>query len=505
MQNAASSAAAETVSGNISMGNVSMGTQAYQNTSAFQHNTSPSYSASQFRALSPQGVEQSTFADGSQALQNQALSRLSVDIMGTENRGYIQQQSLNEARSLMESKSIAAGKAIETASQDTTNYLSSVGKAMSSGEDFHQGVSASEAKSFQNFKNFVHDIQQSTGLNEAQAVEAAVGASSGALQLLGVDIRGGFSTSAARNQAIHDAKSVANQTNYSENLDKVVSSAQSFAESHHDTKNAELGKSVSSSLNQAKSLRDEVSVAQSKVSTLSNDISSSHGKSLSISKNLTQEVLDFIAHQPVNAGPSSTSQGVIGHEGARRIMEANGDEARAYYDRFQQENPQYSIESISSSGHQRRLSSKFESESGNIKSNFDVMAQHGHNTSNVLTQAKSAHLDPHKTPESRRDEITRDLNRQDGVIKQKKRLIDTEEKELKDVEKSSKDQTLVGAAASSTLASLTPDATATFQKLAEKDPAYRQFLVDQQKETGDPVLVETSSSSPTLLSSKTRN
>lgn len=479
MQSAASGAAAETVSGNISMGNVSMGIQAYQNTSTFQHHTSPSYSASQFRALSPQGVEQSTFADGSQSLQNQALSRLSVDIMGTENRAYTQQKSLSDARSFMESKSVAAGKAIETASQDTTNFLSSVGKAISSGEDFHQGTSASEAKSFQNFKNFVRDIQQTTGLNENQAVEAAIGASSGALQLVGVDIRGGFSTSAARNQAIATAKSIADQTNYSENFDKVISSAQSFAESHHDTKNAELGKNVASSLNQAQSLREEFSVAQNRVNTISNDISASQGKSLSINKNLTQEILDFIAHQPINAGPDGASQGSIGHEGARRIMEANGAEARAYYERFQQENPQYTIESINSSQHLTRLSSKYESESSKLKTDFNAAAQHGQNTENVLSQAKSEHLDPHKVPESRREEISKSLSKQDDIIEQKKRSIDTEEEELQKAEKNSKDQTLVGTAASSTWASLTPEKS-MLQIAQEKDRENQRLLAAQQ-------------------------
>ena len=62
-----------------------MGTQAYQNTSAFQHNTSPSYNASQFKAMGATGVEQNTLASGAQAFNDQAMSRLSVQIMGTEN------------------------------------------------------------------------------------------------------------------------------------------------------------------------------------------------------------------------------------------------------------------------------------------------------------------------------------------------------------------------------------------------------------------------------------
>lgn len=80
MQTAASSAAAETVSGNISLGNVSLGTQAYQNTSAFQHNTSPSYSASQIKSLAASGVEQSTFGDGTQSFSDQAISKMSVQM-----------------------------------------------------------------------------------------------------------------------------------------------------------------------------------------------------------------------------------------------------------------------------------------------------------------------------------------------------------------------------------------------------------------------------------------
>ena len=91
MQSAASSAAAETVSGNISMGNMSMGNQAYQNTSAFQHNTSPTYNASQFKSMGASGVEQSTFADGTQAFNDQAMSHLSVQIMGTENTSFAEQ------------------------------------------------------------------------------------------------------------------------------------------------------------------------------------------------------------------------------------------------------------------------------------------------------------------------------------------------------------------------------------------------------------------------------
>jgi conjugal transfer mating pair stabilization protein TraG len=500
MQSAASSAAAETVSGNISMGNVSMGTQAYQNTSAFQHNTSPSYTSSQFKAMNSSGVEQSTFATGAQAFNDQALSRLSVQIMGTENTSYAMQEHLNNAKSVLQSTSMAASQATDAALSETTNFLSSVGKAMSSGEDFHQGINTSDSKALQNFKNYVNDIQQSTRLSEAQAFEAAVGASSGALQLVGIDIKGGFSSAAARDQAIQAAKSIAEQTNYSDSLDKVVSAAQSFSEAHNDTKNAELGKSATASLNQARGLREETAIAQNQVDTLSHDISASHGKSMSINKDLTQSVLEYIAHQPVNAGPGGVG-GQIGYDGARRIMEANSSEAKAYYDRFQEENPHYRIQSINAGQVEASLSSKFESGSSTIRSNASIGSHHQQNRASILGQAQSAHLDLHATPESRRDEIIDSLKRQDSLIEQRKQAIDALEKELQKAEQESKDKSLAGSALSNSLASITPDRAAVFQHLAEKDPTYRQYLAEQKQQSEEGTKDPTS---PILLTSNIR-
>jgi hypothetical protein len=105
-------------------------------------------------------------------------------------------------------------------------------------------------------------------LDETQAVEAVIGASIGAPKLLGIGVSGSFSSTAARQQAIHDATSIATQTGYSENTEKILSAAQAFTEGTRDTTGAELGgpptrrvggprKNAVSSLNQAKSLREE--------------------------------------------------------------------------------------------------------------------------------------------------------------------------------------------------------------------------------------------------------
>jgi hypothetical protein len=444
MQSAASGAAAETVSGNISLGNISMGTQAYQNTTAFQHNTSPSYTASQFRALNTSGIEQSTFADGTQSFQDQALSRLSVQIMGTENRSFAQQTSLNDAKSLAHTKNIAAGDAAEASLQESTNFMSRVGKDVFSGEDFNKTLSTSETQSLQSFKNFVSDIRQHTGMNESEAVEAAIGASLGMYE---IGISGKGSETAARQKAIDAATSVATQTGYSENIDKVLSAAKALSEGARDTKGSELGTSALASLNHAKSLREEASIAQSQVKTLSEEISSGHSQNLIISKELTQEVLKFIAHQPNSSGHNgSSASGQIGYEKARKILENGGEERAAYLRHFQEENPQYSIQSINVSGEQKPIESQYENATQQLRSQNNPDSQNFKDIHNILKQGREENLIPGQIPsQGLKKEVSQLHESFEDKAKQRTGNLSKEEQHLQKAADESRTKSLVGA------------------------------------------------------------
>lgn len=393
MQSAASGAAAETVSGNISLGNISMGTQAYQNTSAFQHTTSPAYNASQFKSMGTSGVEQNTFAEGAQAFNDQAMSHLSIQIMGTENTSYAEQQSFNHAVNVARTKSVAASDATEASLQTATNFLSRLGTDQFKGEDTTKNTTASEAKSLQKFNNFVKTLQENTDFNETQAVEAALGASlGGSLRFLSADIKGSFSSVAARQKAIQDAKAIAKQIGYSETTEKVVAAAQSLSEGLRDSKGTELGESTTASLNQAKGLREEASIAQNTLDTISRERSSSQSKGLTINKELTQEVLAFIAHQPANPGPTGVSGGHIGYKEARRILENGGEERAFYLKRFQEENPHYSIQSINVRGEESALNARYETQAQQQRNNANIQKQHSSNTQSVQNQAIHAGL-----------------------------------------------------------------------------------------------------------------
>ena len=462
MQSAASGAAAETVSGNISLGNVSMGNQAYQNTSAFQHNTSPSYTASQFKAMGATGVEQNTFASGTQAFSDQAMSRLSVQIMGTENTSYAEQQSFNHAVGVSQTKSLAASEATEASLQTSTNFLSRLGTDQFKGEEYTKNISASEAKSLQNFNNFVKEIQQRTGLDETQAAEAALGVGLGAgIKFLSAEAKGSFSSAAARQQAIQDASSVADQIGYSENAEKVVSAAQSLSEGTRDSKGSDLDTGALASLNHAKGLREEASVAKNKVDTLSKDISSSQSKGLTISKELTQEVLEFIAHQPANPGPNGSSGGQIGYKEARRILENGGEERAAYLNRFQEKNPQYSIQSINVAGAQQALETRYETQAQHQRNNAGVQAQNTSNAQEVQHHANAAGLDKTRFDKARLEQekaespqkdnsmkaaVLEQIKNTEGNIQKGSEEVGKQKQILQNTEKASQEKTLGGTA-----------------------------------------------------------
>jgi hypothetical protein len=394
MESAASGAAAETVSGNVSLGNFTMGTQAYQNTSAFQHNTSPSYNSSQFRSMGASGVEQNTFADGTQAFNDQAMSRLSVQIMGTENTSYAEQESFNNASSIARTQNVAATEATEASLQTATNFLSRFGTDQFKGEDYSKNISASDSKSLQNFKHFTNTLQKDLNLNEAQATEVALGVGvGGGLKFFSAEGKGSFSSTAARQKAFQDAKAIADQIGYSENTEKVISAAQALSEGSRDSKGAELGEHASASLNKAKGLREEASISQNKVDTLSKEKNSSESKAITISKELTQEVLEFIAHQPTNPGPNGVSGGQIGYKEARRILEQGGAERAAYLKRFQEKNPQYSIQSINVRGEESILNTQYETQAQHHRNSANVQAQNASNVQSVHQHAKDAGFD----------------------------------------------------------------------------------------------------------------
>jgi conjugal transfer mating pair stabilization protein TraG len=370
MQAAASSAAAETVSGNISLGNVTMGTQAYQNTSAFQHSTSPGYSDAEFKAMSASGIEQATFASGVQSLSDHGLSLTPVTLMASVNASQEAQQRLHDAQSLANSTSVAAGKSLETAIQQTTNLLERVGSDSFSHDTLSQTISSSETKALQDHHHFVRDISENLNVSKAVASDLAVHIKAGSPEkwLTSVDANVNLSSTMTNQEGLQRAQSIAEQKGYTYSIDSAVSAAKTLMEGTNDTQGIELAKATNASLNSAHHLREEATLAHTHAKELSSSFASSQRKDFQESRNITQDFLEFVSHQPVNMGPNDSSPvQEIGMMGALSILKGGGSEYDNYLHHFMQDHPQYTLQRVNTSQERATIDDRYTHHSANLK------------------------------------------------------------------------------------------------------------------------------------------
>ncbi|HUX79590.1 MAG TPA: conjugal transfer protein TraG N-terminal domain-containing protein [Alphaproteobacteria bacterium] len=400
MQSAASGAASEAVSGNISLGNVSMGTQAYQNTSAFQHNTSPTYNAAQFKNMGASGIEKNTFADGTQSFNDYGTSNLPVKLMATTNNSFEQQQRLHEAQNVAESKSAAAGHSMDTALQQTSNVLERLGSDFAKHTSDNKTLTTNEAQALQDHHNFTNDISENLGVSKSRAHELALAVQAGTPKWLGVGVEGStrFSGSAAHQEQLQKAQTIADQKGYSYSLDTVLSAAHSDMESRNDITGAELATGASASLNQASHLREEATVAHTRMKEASESFASSQRHDFQESRDVTQPFLEYVARQPVNSGPGTASS-PIGMKHAATILKEGGSEYQTYLEGFKKEHPHYALQRVASSEVQNGLESQYQAQSNSLKADHSLEAQYAQNRQSIERNGQNLGLTQEKFKE----------------------------------------------------------------------------------------------------------
>lgn len=401
MQSAASSTAAETVSGNLSLSNVSLGTQAYQNRSAFQDNTSPSYSNSQFDYMGTDGARQSTFASGAQSFQDQGLSQLGIEVVASTNEQKALQQSLTSAQSLEQRWGETYGKAQESALQNTASFMKHMANEASSGKDFGQDLTTNERQSLQRVQQLSERLIAEKGYTENKAFDVIAGASlglgGGGGISLGGKVGGDFKSTAARSKDFKDAESYAHDNNYSKDIDTVKALSQRISEGERDSKSTQLAKGVNSSLNELESARQEYSFAKSNVDTLSHELSSTKSSEISTSRNVTQDILEYIAHSPVSN--SAIPGDIVGCPHARFIMQKGGQEFEHYLDNYKAARPE--IEGISINGMKgahASMDNKYQQLSSEAAREYTPQKAYQKIESAVEKQAQNAGIDKNTIP-----------------------------------------------------------------------------------------------------------
>ena len=192
-QDAASSAAHEGTTGNISLANTSHDTHRFATLEGRQIRTSPQVDTGRYSGYAPGGAAYTVAGDGTVIADlGAATSRIpAAGVRLSESLAASHESRAAEARTLSRNFSAEAGQARSAAVTDATALVERYARDVSTGEAHARGVTESESAQVQELQSHYDRMSESTGLTKNQmallTAEAKLGGGWNAIVKLGAD------------------------------------------------------------------------------------------------------------------------------------------------------------------------------------------------------------------------------------------------------------------------------------------------------------------------------
>lgn len=332
MQAASSGVAAETVSGNVSLGNVSVGTQAFNNKTGFQINTSPSYDASHFRHMDTSGTEVTTHGSGHQSVHDQAMPQMASEFWVEQNTSLTHQRAYEESQRNTEQLSMQASNAMSHAAEASRSALLQADKTFSASSDYSSQTNGSQNKAIHEALDAVSSVSTNKHFTGERAMGGHAGAGVGGNVGMGhASVGGDLSVRAAHGYDMGAGRNANLQQNSGTTIEKGLQEAIHKAEATGNTDLANTAKSALHSFRHAQDLTQQYQASLEKTQQLSDSLTHSQSHTSTERKNVTKEYLDY-----VQAESGKTAQQ------AMRLIDEGGEAHRQYYAGFLNEHRDYS-------------------------------------------------------------------------------------------------------------------------------------------------------------------
>lgn len=351
-QHTASSVAAETVGGNISVGNTSFANRSLYNTNANHFDANGRYASGMMTLQTGSGSSVSISPSGSEVMDNRgAMSNLGVDVRVADNIRAAASQQMQASYTAGLNKTRASGEQYTNALRNLVDFSEHTSHGKSSDLSFGHSETTGLSQSAQEVAQLVRTFEKSNGVSHQRALELlgqvyAGTPNAGGTSPIGIsgNISGRMSSQA--NSAYNDAKRFADDHHFNETVDlaKRESKDSHFRTSSDDGER--YVQSISSSFDRGDSYRREAASSFSEAKSYSMLASLSQETAANINANYTQEFYQWMQKQPSIYGIGHMSRSMI-----EDMIVNDPTQARAYADQFVHEKTQVEMQQFKNANH----------------------------------------------------------------------------------------------------------------------------------------------------------
>ena len=318
-QDAASSAAHEGTTGNLSLANTGYDTHRFATLEGRQIRTSAHVDSDRYTGYAPAGAAMTVTGDGTVVADaGAATSRIpAAGVRLSESLATSHETRAGEAHSLSRHWSAEAGQARNAAVTDATAMMQRYSHDVSTGEAFARGVTESESSQAQQLDSHVEKLSEIAGISKNQAAvltgQARVGGGWDFIVKAGAEGSVMWRGQTIEQDAWNRIKEYDRQHGVTETWSQVADASRRYSTQTGDSEMASLDESLSANLTRMRSFQERASLARQESESWSEQAAQVRSDAQAIERELGQPFFAWLSERKGSDGRA------IGAAGAMRI------------------------------------------------------------------------------------------------------------------------------------------------------------------------------------------
>ncbi len=337
-QDAASSAAHEGTTGNLSLANTGYDIHRFATLEGRQIRTSAHVDTDRYTGYAPMGAAMTVTGDGTAVADaGAATSRLpAAAVHLSESLTTRFEQRADHSRSLSRHWSAEAGTARNAAVTDATALIERYSHDVSTGEAHARGVTESESSQAQELDTHLERMSEAAGISKNQMAtlvgEARIGGSWNLIAKIGADGSASWRGQTIEKESWDRMREYAGSHQVLDLWSKVSEASQRWSTQTGDSELASLDESLSANLTRMRSFQERASLARQESESWSEQAAQTSANVRAVGRDLSQPFFAWLSEQPGMDGRP------IGMAGAMRIgspqTAEDAEQLREYADAF---------------------------------------------------------------------------------------------------------------------------------------------------------------------------